>query len=69
MQWLGDIKAGRTLDFAFDTSVGGLPSSLSVATVKVYKGSSATTETAIGVTITTDFDALIGLNQDRKSVV
>lgn len=61
MQWLGDYKAGDTIDFKFDTSVGGQPSALSAATVRAYKGSS-TTESASGITLTTDFDALTGIN-------
>jgi hypothetical protein len=62
MLYLGDFKAAKTIDFAFDTEVNGLPSTLSAATVKVYKNSSSTTEVTTGVTHTEDFDALTGLN-------
>lgn len=60
MMYLGDYKAGSVVDFAFDTSLSGLPSTLSSITVKCYKGSSSTTEVTTGVTTTADFDTLTG---------
>lgn len=61
MQWLGDIKVGRTLRWAFDTQVDGLPATLSAITVRVYKDA-GTTESSAGVSVTADFDSKTGLN-------
>lgn len=61
MQYLGDVKLGRTLRFAFDTQADGLPSTLSGITVRVYKDAN-TVETGTGVAITADYDARTGLN-------
>jgi hypothetical protein len=61
MLYLGDVKLGRTLRFAFDTQADGLPSTLSGITVRVYKDAN-TVETGTGVAITADYDTRTGLN-------
>jgi len=59
---LGDFAPGATIDFAFTTRFGGVPTTLAgTPAVSVYKDSSLTQSTS-GVTLTTDFDNVTGLN-------
>lgn len=65
--YLGDFEPGQVLDFKFSTfdtsdaasTLGGSPA------VKIYKGNSTSTESAAGVTLTPDFDGIVGLNHVR----
>lgn len=59
----GDLNLNSVIPFKFTTNnTSGAPSTLSAATVKVYKDSDTGTETTTGVTLTTDFDSITGLN-------
>lgn len=63
MQYLGDYAEDATLNFKFSThKADGTPIALAGSpAVSVYKGSGTTQSTA-GVTLTTDFDSVTGLN-------
>ncbi len=66
MRYLGDFKASDVLDFKFSThTAAGAPATLSgTPAVSVYKGNNATQSTS-GVTLSTDFDSVTGLNNVR----
>ncbi len=62
MRYLGDHIAGIPVTFTFNTvTSGGAPVTLTSGAVAVYKGT-GTTETTVGVTLTTDFDGRTGLH-------
>jgi hypothetical protein len=63
---LGDRAEDSILDFTFSTrNVSAEPASLAgTPAVSVYKGN-GTTESTAGITLTTDFDAVTGLNHVR----
>jgi hypothetical protein len=64
---LGDRNPGSVIDFKFNTlrDDTGAPITLAgTPVVKVYKAN-GTTESTAGVTLTTDFDALVGMHHVR----
>lgn len=62
MQHKGDIALSQVIPFEFTTNDGnGAPSTLSAATVKVYKNGVATPSTA-GITLSINFNSITGLN-------
>jgi len=67
MRYLGDFRRGATFDFKFVTTTSaGVPTVLAGSpVVKCYSGNSTGTETATGVTLSVDFDAVTGLNNVR----
>jgi len=67
MRYLGDFRRGATFDFKFVTTTSaGVPTVLAGSpVVKCYAGNSTGTETATGVTLSVDFDAVTGLNNVR----
>lgn len=66
MSYLGDFAKGDTIDLYFTTvNASGVPTTLSgTPAASVYKNNS-TTQSTSGVTLTTDFDGVTGLNQVR----
>lgn len=60
--YLGDLRIGKTLRFAFTTDVGGVPTALAGATISAYKDGSLTQSTT-GVTLSASHDGVTGLNQ------
>lgn len=61
----GDILDDTSVDLYFNTSVNGVPTTLSgTPAVSIYKDN-GTTEFTTGVTLTADFDSRTGLNQIR----
>lgn len=64
MKYLGDYTEDYSdLNFKFSThKADGTPYALAGATVKVYKSNATATESTSGVTLTTDFDSVTGLN-------
>lgn len=62
MQHKGDIALSQSISFPFTTNDGnGAPSTLSAATVKVYKNGTTTNSTS-GVTTTIGFNSITGMN-------
>jgi hypothetical protein len=59
---LGTFATGSTVVCLFNTRDAGVPTTLVGGAVAVYKNAS-TTQTTIGVTLTTDFDGVTGLHQ------
>lgn len=59
---LGDRLPGSTVVCKFTTVTASGPTAISGGTIKVYKDSSTTTETTTGVTYTSGFDSVTGLN-------
>lgn len=69
--YLGDFAAGDVVSFMFhtpDVTTNWVPFSLGSGAVKVYH-SNNTTETATGVTLTADFDGVVGLNHVNITTV
>jgi hypothetical protein len=66
MSYRGDVRLGATHDFKFTTrQVSGAPHSLAGSpVVSAYVGNNTTQITA-GITLTTDFDGVVGLNNLR----
>lgn len=66
MSWHGDIKSGDSVDLKFTTvDATGLPATLGgTPVVSAYEQNSLTQITA-GITLTTDFDSVTGLNHVR----
>src|SRR6266581_3492120 len=61
--YLGDFVAGVTFDFKFSITIADVPTTLGGApVVKVYKDNDTTTEVTTGLTLTADFDGVVGLN-------
>lgn len=69
---VGDVAAGATIDFKFssmDPTASWVPAALAGSpVVSVYKDNSVTQSTA-GVTISADFDGVVGLNHVRITTV
>lgn len=63
----GDLAAGSVLDLTFTTLASGIPATLTGGAVSVYQGNSLV-QTTVGVTLTTDFDGVVGLNQVRVNL-
>lgn len=59
--YIGDFRVSKTVRMAFQTDVGGIPTTLSGGTVSVYKNASLV-QTVSGVSLTADYDGLSGLN-------
>ena len=63
--YLGDLNPSDILDFKFTTvDGGGAPAALSSGDFVVYKDNSVTQSTG-GITLTSTFDSLVGLNNGR----
>ena len=64
MRYLGNIAVGQTVHFLFATndSDGAAVAPSTAGTVSVYKND-GTSETTTGVTYTTSFDGLVGINR------
>lgn len=64
--YLGDFRAGQTVDCKFQTlNTSAVPTTLAgTPAVSVYKGNSTSASTA-GVTLSVDFNSLTGLNHVR----
>lgn len=60
--YLGDFKAGKTVEFNYDTFLNGVPTTISAVTVKVYKNQATATEVTTGVTHSIDFDSNTGIH-------
>ena len=63
MRYLGNIALGQTLNFLFPTNDGNgaAVAPTTAGTVTIYKDD-GTTETTAGVTYTTSFDGVVGVN-------
>jgi hypothetical protein len=59
---LGDFTTGQTVDLYFTSISSGVPTALSGAGVSIYKDNSVTQSTE-GVTLTSTFDNIVGMNQ------
>lgn len=59
-----DYALGQTFDVKFDTTVNGVPTTLSGGTVVAYPGNS-TTEVTGGITLSTDLDSRTGMHNVR----
>lgn len=65
MSYKGDILIGQTIDWKFTTvSTTGVPTTLTSATISAYVGNT-TTEFTTGLTLSTNFDSIVGLNHVR----
>lgn len=62
--WIGEFDTGAIVDFKFSTRSSSGPKSLTSGTVSVYKGND-TSQSTSGVTLTADFDSVVGLNHVR----
>lgn len=63
--WIGELNAGDVVDFKFTTrNSASTPTALASGAVSVYKDNDTTQSTA-GVTLTTSFDSVTGLNHVR----
>lgn len=58
---MNDYNAGDTINFKFTSRGASGPSTLTSGVLSIYKNSS-TTESTSGVTLSADFDGLVGLN-------
>lgn len=59
---LGDYSENSTINFKFTTrSINGIPTTLTSGSLVIYKGSSVT-NTNSGVTLTSNFNSIVGLN-------
>lgn len=64
--WRGDIRAGDTLDFKFNTADGsGAPITLAGSPSLACYKDNGTTESTSGLTLTVDFDSKTGLHNVR----
>ena len=62
MSYYGNIKLGDVIDIKFTTVNSiGIPTSLTSGSIAAYPGNSVT-EVTSGITLSTDFDSLSGLN-------
>jgi len=62
--YLGDFAAGSTIDFRFTSRSSGAPTALSSGDLIVWKSNSTSGSTA-GLTLTSTFGAVVGLNHCR----
>lgn len=58
----GNVKLGTLVDMEFNTSVGGIPTTITSASVKAYIGSSTTEITATGMVLSIDHDGAVGVH-------